>query len=338
VNEIKINKVAKEQEFSGVVYVEMEGKVLFEKAYGYADRVNLLANQIDTKFGIASGCKIFTAIAILQLVEKNMLALDSYLKDCLNIPFPNFDPAVKVRHLLNHTAGVPDYFDEELMDDFSILWDSTPMYKIRDLKDFLPMFQNGKMDFKAGEKFKYNNAGFILLGLIVEEVSGLNFREYVRKNIFEPCSMSDSGYFSMDKLPANTAYGYEREETGQWKTNIYSLPVIGGADGGAFTTVGDLSKLWKSLRNYELLNKANTKEMLSPQIHDEDDFYYGHGIWLIKQDDKVIQYYIVGEDPGVTMISSIYPEKDIQITILANTEYGTWDLSAAFEQELGLKD
>ncbi|MFW6287482.1 MAG: serine hydrolase domain-containing protein [bacterium] len=335
-NTNKLNKVIEEKEFSGVVYIEKEGKVIFEEAYGYADRSNLIPNKINTSFGIASGCKLFTAIAILQLIEKGSLSLDTYLKDCLKIDFPKFDPSIKIRHLLNHSSGVPDYFDEEVMDDFSVLWENTPMYMIRELKDFLPMFKDGKMDFEPGKKFKYNNAGFILLGLIVEEVSGISFREYVKVNIFDRYGMDDSGYFALDKLPANTAYGYEQDESGEWKSNIYSVPVIGGADGVAFTTASDLSRLWKGLQDNKILSKETIEDMLSPQIQVDDDCYYGHGIWLIKNSDKVSQYYIVGEDPGVTMISSVFPQEKIKLTILANTEYGTWEISGVIEEMLKL--
>ncbi|MEJ6952413.1 serine hydrolase domain-containing protein [Natronospora cellulosivora (SeqCode)] len=333
----KLKDFIKEQEFSGVVRIEEDGRVIFNEAYGYADRNNLIVNRTDTKFGIASGCKLFTAIAILQLVEKGALYLETYLDDCLDFSFPNFDSEIKVCHLLNHSSGIPDYFDEELMDDFSVLWESTPMYKIRNLEDFLPMFREGQMDFKPGERFKYNNAGFIVLGLIVEAVSGMNFRDFVQKNIFEACDMSNSGYYALDKSPGNTAYGYEKDESGEWKTNIYSIPVIGGSDGGAFTTTEDLAKLWKALLSYELLSEELTVEMLKDQIQVEDDCYYGLGIWLIKKDNKTIQYYICGEDPGVTMISSVFPEKNVTFSILANSEYGTWDISGKIEELMELK-
>ncbi|MFW6265104.1 MAG: serine hydrolase domain-containing protein [Bacillota bacterium] len=333
----KLNDFVIEQDFSGAIFIQKEEKVVFHQAYGYADRINMIDNKTDTKFGIASGSKLFTAIGILQLIDKGVLSLDTHLKDCLDIPFPNFDPAIKIRHLLTHSSGIPDYFDEETMDDFSVLWESTPMYKIRNLEDFLPMFREGKMDFKPGGRFKYNNAAFIVLGLILEKISGINFREYIRKNIFAVCNMNNSGYYALDKLPINTATGYEKEEPGEWKSNIYSIPVIGGPDGGAFTTTADLAKLWKALLNYQLLNKEFTVEMLKEQIHVDGPCYYGYGIWLIKKDDKIIQYYICGEDPGVTMISSVYLEKNVSFSVLANTEYRTWDISGKIEELMKVK-
>ncbi len=126
------------------------------------------------------------------------------------------------------------------MDDFEELWQNTPMYHVKGLKDFLPMLQNEVMMFQPGERFHYNNAGYILLGLIVEELTGLEFTEYIDKNIFPPCEMLNSGYFSMDQLPKNTALGYIDEENGAWRTNVYSLPIKGSADGGAYITTSDI--------------------------------------------------------------------------------------------------
>lgn len=99
--------------------------------------------------------------------------------------------------------------------------------------------------FQPGERFHYHNAGYILLGLIVEELTGLEFTEYIDKNIFLPCEMKNSGYFSMDQLPKNTALGYIDEENGAWRTNVYSLPIKGSADGGAYITTSDMFRFWE---------------------------------------------------------------------------------------------
>jgi CubicO group peptidase (beta-lactamase class C family) len=207
----------------------------------------------NSRYGIASGCKLFTAIAICQLVEEGKISFDSKLSDCLTIDFKHFDDKVTVHHLLTHTSGIPDYFDEDVMDNFEELWVNNPMYQIRKLKDFLPMFQNVPMKSQVGESFHYNNAGYILLGLIVEQASELEFSDYVQKHIFNKADMTQAGYFSFDSLPPNTALGYIYNPDGTWKTNIYSLPVIGGSDGGAFVTANDMVKLWNALMNYQLL-------------------------------------------------------------------------------------
>ena len=164
---IEIEKTFNEVDFSGVLYALGKHGNFVNQAYGYANRADHLLNNSQTRFGIASGCKLFTAIAICQLVEKNKLSFDTKLADCLNIDFPFFDKEITIHHLLTHTSGIPDYFDEDVMDDFEDLWKNLPMYQMNHLKDFLPLFQNQKMMFSPGGKFHYNNAGYIVLGLIV---------------------------------------------------------------------------------------------------------------------------------------------------------------------------
>ncbi len=326
------NIMEKQEDFSGAILIRENGETILESGYGYGNKSELIPNTIDTKFGIASGCKLFTAIAICQLVESGTISFDTYLKDCLSISFRNFDPNITVGHLLTHSSGIPDYFDEEVMDDFSELWKNRPMYNIKSPKDFLPMFKDGNMDFPPGEKFKYNNAGFIVLGLIVEENTGMKFTEYVEKNIFKPCGMLDTGYFLLDQLPKGCAYGYVRDESGNWKTNIYSLPIIGGPDGGAFTTAKDLSKLWEAILENKVLSKEIAEEMLKPHIQVGGDFYYGYGMWIIKEGDGIFKYYIMGEDPGVSMMSSVYPSRNVQITAIGNTDVGIWDIAKEIQE------
>lgn len=152
--------------------------------------------------------------------------------------------------------------------DFEELWKDYPMYSMQSPRDFLPMFQNDRMKFSPGERFSYNNAGFILLGLVVEQITGMEFSEYVEKNIFQRSGMLDSGYFRMDQLPERTAIGYiDGDQT--WKTNMYSLPIKGGPDGGAFTTVHDLARFWDALFHYQLLSQQYTEILLTPHIHEE---------------------------------------------------------------------
>src|SRR5699024_9827384 len=170
--------------------------------------------------------------------------------------------------------GIPDDFDEEVMDDFEELWINHPMYLIRNITDFLPLFQNEQMKLKVGERFHYNNAGYILLGLIVEQATGLAFTKYVEENIFKKADMEHSGYFELDRLPEKTAIGYIELPDDAWKTNIYSLPVKGGADGGAFVTVSDMEKLWDALFNYKLLREDLTNKLLTPYTQEEEDGSY----------------------------------------------------------------
>ncbi|MER2260562.1 MAG: serine hydrolase [Psychrobacillus sp.] len=327
-----IDTAQKESQFSGSILLKQEDSVLVESTFGYANRSEQLNNTRDTRFGIASGCKLFTAVAICQLVDAGKLAYDQKLKESLSYSFPEFDESITIHHLLTHTSGIPDYFDEEVMDDFEELWIEKPMYHMRKLEDFLPFFQKGKMKFTPGEQFHYNNAGYILLGLIVEEITGQSFQQYVEKNIFERAGMKDSGYFAMDALPGNTALGYIDYEDGTWKTNIYSLPVLGGADGGAFTTVPDMLHFWDALLGNQLLEEQTTAALLQPYVQEQGDDYYGYGVWIKKDGNNISKYHVMGYDPGVSFHSAYYPAQQMTLAICSNKSQGAFAMMKAIEQ------
>lgn len=319
--------------FSGAILIENEREIIFKQGYGYANRSDKIKNKTNTRFGMASGCKVFTAVAICQLVERGLLDFDTFIKDCLEIPFPNFDPKITVHHLLTHSSGIPDYFDEEFMSNYGDLWKSVPMYSITSPKCFLPMFQNNKMKFTPGDRFSYSNAGFILLGLIVEQIAGMTFQNYVEENIFRICEMNDSGYFHLNQLPERTAFGYINSGL-TWKTNIYSVPIVGGPDGGAFTTAHDLSKFWSALMDNRLLSKPLTEKMLTPLIKDNDYIHYGYGVWILIINNEIFKYFVMGSDPGVEMQSSMYPKSKLYAHILANIDNGAGSIATKIDEHI----
>ncbi|MRN53505.1 serine hydrolase domain-containing protein [Paenibacillus monticola] len=321
--------------FSGAVLVQQNDKDLAKGAYGYANKSDCVPNNLNTRFGMASGCKLFTAIAICQLVEQGKLAFEGRLSAYLpnvDVNFPHFSPDITVHHLLTHSSGIPDYFDEETMDDFAELWQSSPMYTLRRLADFIPMFGELPMKFTPGERFHYNNAGYILLGLLVEELSGLEFADYVEQHIFRACGMERSGYFVMDALPTNTALGYIDESNGIWRTNIYSLPVKGGADGGAFVTAPEMLLLWQCLLNHTLLSPELTTLLLTPHIHEGAEEYYGYGVWITMQNGELFKFHLMGADPGVSFRSAVYPACGVTVIILCNESRGTYQMLQAIEK------
>jgi CubicO group peptidase (beta-lactamase class C family) len=335
VTKLEIDSLCEELSFSGVVMAKRENEMMIQSAYGYSNRADELKNNLNTRFGIASGCKLFTSISICQLVEKGLLTFETRLKDCLDIEFPQFDDEITIHHLLTHTSGVPDYFDEAIMDDFEELWIERPMYLMKSLENFLPLFQDNKMMFKPGDHFHYNNAGYILLGLVIEKVSNTKFQDYVQTHIFDPCEMNDSGYFTFDNLPKNTATGYiDHEEDGTWRSNIYSLPVRGGSDGGAYITAPDMMKLWENLLNDKLFSKEMTTKLLTPYILAEDDEYYGYGVWISKRANEIYKYHVMGYDPGVSFASSYYPNTRVTFVIPSNQSLGPHDITLAMEEDL----
>lgn len=321
--ESTIETQAKKYNFSGTVLVKHHDKELAKANYGYANKAEEWPNEDNTRYGIASGCKLFTAIAVCQIVEQGKLSFESKLVDFLDqARFPLFNADITVHQLLTHSSGIPDYFDEDIMDDFEELWKTMPMYTLRRLENFVPLFRDLPMMFNPGERFHYNNAGYIVLGLLVEALSGMTFSDYVEQHIFKPCGMEHSGYFSMDALPANCAIGYIEEEDGSWRSNIYSLPVKGGSDGGAFVTAQDMQLLWQGLKNHTLLNPSITSLLLTPHIQEDTDEHYGYGVWITLREGEVFKYHLMGFDPGVSFRSAVYPSCNVTVSVLCNESRG----------------
>ncbi|GIO23370.1 serine hydrolase [Oceanobacillus sp. J11TS1] len=332
----KLIEVQKKLSFSGAFYAKKQNEII-TGSNGFRNRPEKIRNQVDTRFGIASGSKLFTAVAIAKLVDMKKISFDTKLKDCIPASFPYFDKNMTIHHLLTHTSGVPDYFDEEKMDDYELLWESFPMYRVRSPKDFLPLFQHQKMQRRPGDSFLYTNSGYILLGLVVEKVANCSFTSFVEEHIFKAANMSDSGYFEMDDLPERTALGYVEDTNGKWKTNIYSLPVKGGPDGGAYVTVEDMAKFWDALLNYRLLSEDRTKELLKPHVCVDEvgSIFYGYcGYMELEPNKEVIKYIQMGYDPGVNFRAVHYPHADKIIIVCSNEAEGAYELLKEIERTI----
>jgi CubicO group peptidase (beta-lactamase class C family) len=328
-----------ERAFSGVISVRRQDTSLYERAAGYADRSNKVENTLETRFGIASGTKFFTALAIGKLIEAGKLSFSTRLKDCIALDFPRYSPEITIRHLLTHTSGIPDYFDEEKITDFDNFTISIPWYELRGPGDYLAAFPDEDMKFAPGERFSYSNGGYILLGVVIEELSGLKYQEFVEREIFEAIGMKRSGYFAMNKLPEKTALGYVEEEGG-WRTNVFNLPIVGASDGGAFTTVQDIATLWKAFWGYEILPKELVDIYIQPYVKAETEGehkYCGHGLWIFEDESQNREEYITGCDAGVSFISSVDRDNDVQVTVVSNTTDGAWpvlrDIDTALKGE-----
>ncbi len=316
--------------FSGVVYVRQRGQVVYERVAGYADRSNKRANTLDTRFGIASGTKFFTALAIGKLIEAGKLEFSTKVAECIPWNFPRYSSEITIQQLLTHTSGIPDYYDEEENEDFDNFTVAIPWSELRGPKDYLSVFPDEEMKFVPGERFSYSNGGYILLGVVIEEIAGMPYRDFVTQEIFVPARMTRSGYFAMNKLPENTAFGYIEEADGEWRTNIYNLPIIGASDGGAFTTAHDLAKLWDAFWGYEILSQEMVELFTQPYSKVESEGpheHYGHGIW-IHDGDIGREAYIIGCDAGVSMRSGVIRAKDTLVTVLSNTTEGAWPVLA----------
>lgn len=312
--------------FSGVVSIRQQSRVLYERAAGYADRSNKVANTLGTRFGIASGTKFLTALAIGKLIVTNKLSFSTRLRDCLTLDFPHYSPEITIRHLLTHTSGIPDYLDEDKVTDNENLFVSRPWYELKSPRDYLAVFPDEPMKFPLGKRFSYSNSGYILLGVVIEEVTGLRYQDYVEQAIFKPIGMNRSGYFAFNQLPEQTALGYI-EDAGSWRTNIYNLPIIGASDGGAYTTVDDLAILWRAFWANEILPKELVELYATPYVSTETEeasTRYGYGLWIDEELGRQPEVYIMGSDAGVSFWSSVTRNTDLQVTVISNTTEGAW--------------
>lgn len=167
--------------FRGNIYIVQNNKVLYERTNGFADLSNEIPNTAETEFASVSAGKVFVAAGILQLIERGIIKLDDTLGTLLDIELYDIDKEVTVKQLLNHTSGVPDYFDESIMNEYEDLWRDYPNYKIRHNSDLLPLFIKKPMMYPRGEKFQYNNSGYVLLAMIIEKVTGMYFDQYLKK-------------------------------------------------------------------------------------------------------------------------------------------------------------
>ena len=174
------------EDFSGCISVIINGTAVFQKAYGYADDPNRIPNRLDTRFATASAGKVFVASAILRLIEDGALKLEDTIGDLLPIDWQKIDRGITVRSLLNHTSGIPDYFDESVQTEYADLWKDYPNYKIRRNADILPLFIDKPMMYVSGEKFQYNNTGYVVLALILEAITCVPFDAYLKKTISDP--------------------------------------------------------------------------------------------------------------------------------------------------------
>jgi len=325
--------------FSGVVYLAKGDEVLFEEGYGFAIRSESIPNKSNTRFQMASGCKIFTSVAICQLVEQGQLGFDTLLSECVDVAFPNYAPDIRIHHLLTHSSGITSYFEKDVTPDYEALWQDLPMYKVRGPRDFLPLFQHKPMKFSPGERFDYNDGGYILLGLVIECVTGMNFSAHIQEKVFEPACMKDSGYFAMDQLPERTAYAYIKKTDDTWRTNFFAVPIVGAPDGGAYTTAPDMARFWRELTGKRFLNAETTELLLEGQIvtsWKSPYTHYGYGVWIDRSEEAVRKYFVEGSDPGVALRSAVYAHQDLILTVIGNTGRALWSLYKEIEKILAL--
>jgi CubicO group peptidase (beta-lactamase class C family) len=226
--------------FSGVVDVRRDGEVLFQSAFGLASPRWGVPNTLDMRFDVASISKLFTSVAVLQLVAAGRLDLDASIHEYADLASTAIVPAVTLRHLLTHTSGIADIAEEDDGESYAAVFRVVPCHTIVTLRDFLPLFANKPPHFGPGSGSRYCNASYIVAGLAVEHASGQGFREYVEAEVLARAGMTRSGYFDKRYAIGDLAEGFDPTDDGRLEQNIYAYPPQGAPDGGAFCTAGDL--------------------------------------------------------------------------------------------------
>lgn len=257
-----VKKLVDADVFSGTVLLAKDGVPIFKAAYGEANKDFNVANRIDTKFNLGSMNKMFTAVAIAQLVERGKLSFDDPLSKFVP-DFPDKESAekIKIKHLLTHTAGLGGYFSKK--------WDESSRALYRTVDDMMKMVAaNEKLLFEPGTKWQYSNTGMLVLGKVIEKVSGQSYYDYVRENIARPAGMVNTDCYELDKVNTNLAVGYDKQITDNGVTfanNIFAHVLRGGPQGGGYSTVEDLLKFDQALRSNKLVGAEYVKLLLSPK-------------------------------------------------------------------------
>jgi len=317
--------------FSGVFSATGQEGVIFQEAQGFRNRAEALPATIDTAFAIASGTKLLTGLGICRLIDEKKLHLEAKLWDLLPYDLGQINKEVTIFQLLTHTSGVGDYIDEDsdnVEDELQALYDKYPPHLWTQLEYYLQMITPLPPKFEPGQRYGYSNSGYVLLGLVIEAVSGLPYQQYVQENIIKPCDLAHTGYYTMDALPAKTAHGYIHDEDADiWRTNIFSMPVIGGSDGGLFTCARDLDTLWRAVFDNKILSEEMTQLFLKQHvvIDEECGESYGLGVYRNIEEGK-ISYYAVGGDTGVDFFTAYFPQSKIVVSALGNADINTFPL------------
>lgn len=319
-------KIARTHDFSGAILLARGGEVEFERAYGLADRQSGRPNTVDTQFGLASVPKMFTAASILQLVDAGLLSLDDPIGKHLP-DYPNRAAAERatIAHLLTHTSGVGNYWEA-----MAELGDA----RLDNHSDYLPLFAEIPLEHEPGTAFSYSNGGYIVLGLIIEAVTGESYYDYVQRAILDKAGMHDTGYYQAGKTAPRQAKAYMRssEHQGQWEDASARGEPRGSAAGGAYSTVRDLYRFAQALQQHRLLSPAMTETFLQGRTETPIG-KYGYGI--IEQ--SLNGHRLLGHSGGHYGVAAevmMFPDLDTVFVVLSNGDVdGYWDVEM-FAHEL----
>jgi CubicO group peptidase (beta-lactamase class C family) len=289
------------------------GTVLFSEAYGLADREKGTPNTLDTRFRIGSMNKMFTAVAILQLVQAGKIKLGDPLGKYLT-DYPNQDVASKVtiHHLLTHTGGTGDIFGPEY---------AARRLELRTLADYVALYGSRAPAFEPGSRWAYSNYGMLLLGVVIEKVSGRSYYDYVADHIYKPAAMTRSGSEPESTPVVGRSIGYTRMRGGgaEWAPNTTTLPWRGTSAGGGYSTVGDLMNFATALMGHRLLDAKHTELLIGGKAEISAGRMYAYGFEDRRGDNGGAVGH-GGGAPGMNGELRIYPRSGYVVAVLANLD------------------
>ncbi|MCI0490581.1 MAG: beta-lactamase family protein [Blastocatellia bacterium] len=305
-----VKKLAAADAFSGAALLAKDGRPIYKKAFGEASKEFNVPNRTDTKFNLGSMNKMFTSVAIAQLVERGKLSFDDPLSKFLP-DFPDKESAekIKIKHLLTHTSGLGSYFNRKFME--------SSRARFRTVNDMMELAKEEKLAFEPGARWQYSNTGMLVLGAVIEKASGQSYFDYIRENIYRPAGMTNSDCYELDLVTPNLALGYEKEfaaEGVRFRNNLFMHVIRGGPAGGGYSTVEDLLRFDTALRSGKLVGQEYVKLLTSakPEINSPD---YGYGFSIDKERG------IVGHSGGFPGISSnldMFLENGFTAVVMSN--------------------
>lgn len=305
-----LDSLAGDGKLSGVVVVAKNGQTIASKAAGVANRTTKEPITLETKFNLGSMNKMFTAVAVAQLAQEGRLNFHDKVGQHLP-DWPNKEVAenVTVHHLLTHTSGLASYWGEEF---------NQKRETLLTVSDHLPLIAKQGLSFTPGDKFQYSNSGFMLLGAIIEKVSGQTYHEYVQRNVYDRAGMTDTGFYDAKQPTPKLAIGYTKPRNGG-DTEIENTgmrEVRGGPAGGGYSTAADMVKFHVALRENKLLDAEHTRTVLTGKVDTGEPigrYAYGFG-----DSDRVVGHN--GGGPGIAANFDMFPDKNYTAVIFMNRD------------------
>ena len=307
----KLQEETGEYRFSGAALVAKNGKIIFSEAYGLANREKKISNRLATQFRIGSMNKMFTAVCVLQLVQAGKIqlteAFGKYLTDYAN---KDVSSKVTIHQLLTHTGGTGDFFGPEF---------DAHRLELRTLQDYVKLYEKRAPQFEPGTKWEYSNFGFLLLGAVIEKVSGQTYYDYVREHVFKPAGMNSTDSLPESETVADRSVGYMKEGPGSWKPNTDTLPYRGTSAGGGYSTVEDLYRFAMALEGHKLLDAEHTELLVSGKVDTPRGDKYAYG-FSESEENGLACFGHGGGAPGMNGELRICRKSGYVIAVLANLD------------------